>query len=248
MPTLAATLALASLLDSPAALGPVPPGALRVYFVRHGQAYSNLDPLPDLPPEKLDRLTALGREQSRRAARALRGKGVALIVTSPRGRARETAEQMRSVLGRVKVRQEPRLRPLEMGVSGTGKELEFDERMAEWRAGRDPAPQGGESLEMLGRRVLEAVASLRSGYAGKSVVFVGHSEVISNTIGVLEADSLSGRFDERILNGSITAFEAGGEPLPRLLFSNYVPPEPRPALGASDARAARPPPHPLQAP
>ena len=75
--------ALALFLASAAGLGdlsPVPADALRVYLVRHGQAFSNLDPTPNLPPEKLDRLTATGIDHAERAGRALRGRGIRVVV------------------------------------------------------------------------------------------------------------------------------------------------------------------------
>src|SRR5262245_16487825 len=156
-------------------LAPAPAGAMRVFLVRHGQAYSNLDPEPDLPPEKLDSLTDLGRKQSRAAARFLAGRGVAAILTSPAGRARETAQELREGLGLGGTTVEPRIRPLELGRTPDGAPLDWDQRIADWEAGRDPSPPGGESLEQLGQRVLELVRSLQPAQAGKSVALVAHS-------------------------------------------------------------------------
>src|SRR5262245_55547358 len=118
-------------LQAPASLGPVPADAVRLYLVRHGQAYSNLDPEPDLPPDKLDRLTDLGREQARRVARFLRGTAVAELLTSPAGRARETAEEIRTALGLEAARVEPALRPLELGRGPDGAPLDWDQRIAD---------------------------------------------------------------------------------------------------------------------
>ena len=93
-------LALVSLLADPlAALPPPPEDGLRVYLVRHGQALSNLDPEPDLPPEQLDHLTELGQRQAEKAGAALRGRGIGAVLTSPASRARETAALVASALG-----------------------------------------------------------------------------------------------------------------------------------------------------
>jgi broad specificity phosphatase PhoE len=217
-------LLLASALGF-AELGPVPPGALRVYLVRHGQAFSNLDPAPELPPERLDRLTPLGHEQSRRVGLALRGRGAALVLSSPAGRAQETAEEIRAALGAPAVRVEPRLRPLDLGRSATGKDLDWDERIAEWKAGRDPAPLGGESLEQVGRRVLDLVRSLGKDRTGASVVLVAHSEVLAAFIGHLQGTPAAQRYPPRFANGSVTVVESRGAMLPTLLLSNQLPPE-----------------------
>lgn len=241
-----ASLLAALLAAGPADLGPVPEGALRVYVVRHGQAFTNLSPLPDLPPERLDRLTDLGHAQARTTATLLKAHGVGLIVTSPKGRARDTAEDLRAALG-VSVRVDERLRPLEMGRDGSGKALEWDDRMKDWRAGRDPMPSAGESLEQLGLRVLQVVSELKQDFRGKSIVLVSHGEVIGNLVGMIESQTLEGRFEKRIANASISAIEARAASLPRLLFANFVAEEKKAAEGLF-AGASRPAPRRLAAP
>jgi probable phosphoglycerate mutase len=236
---LSAAPAVASEAPGPAGIGRVPEHALRAYLVRHGQSFSNLKPLPALSAAELDRLTELGRLQSRAAGVALRGCGVAAIVSSPRGRTRETAEQIRAALGDVPVRVDDRLRSLEFGVDAAGKPLSWDDRYADWKRGRDPAPALGESLEQLGLRVLQAFSELKREFPGRAVVLVSHSEVISNFLGMIEADRLDGRFDVSLDNGSISAVQARPASVPRLLLANFVPQE-RPAAEDAGARAAGP--------
>jgi probable phosphoglycerate mutase len=234
----AAAVSFALLASGPASLGPVPEGALRVYVVRHGQSYTNLTPPPQMTPEQLDRLTELGHAQARAAAAALKGRGVTLIVTSSKGRAQDTATVMRALL-EVPVRVDERLRPLELGRSAGGRELAWSERMQDWSAGRDPVPPGGESLEQLGQRVLQLVSELKREQAGKSVVFVSHGELIGNLLGMLQAQTLTARFESRIPNASISALEANPAALPRVLFEGFVPDEKKTAE-APFARASRP--------
>ena len=61
---------------------------MRIIFVRHGE-----------PDYAHDCLTALGREQARRAAQRLRGEGIEEIFASPLGRAAETAQIASEALG-----------------------------------------------------------------------------------------------------------------------------------------------------
>jgi probable phosphoglycerate mutase len=220
----AALAALLSLLSQPA-LGPVPAGTVRVYLVRHGQAFSNLDPEPDLPPDQLDRLTELGREQSRGVGVALRARGVALVLSSPASRAQETATLIRVALDAPPVRVEPRLRPLELGRDRNGKPLDWDQRIEEWEAGRDPVPASGESMEQMGQRVLELVRSLVRAQSGRSVVLVAHSEVIGAFVGLVDGTPPAKRYPPQVRNGSMTAVELGADGNPRLLFANHVPSE-----------------------
>ena len=222
-----------SLADLP----PVPGGGVRVYLVRHGQAFSNLTPLPDLPPDQLDRLTPLGHEQARKAGVALKDRGIAWIVTSPKGRASETADEIAAVLG-IPVRVDPRLRSLEIGKGEDGKSLKWDQRLAVWKAGRDPEPKAGESLQQLGNRVLEAIASARQDLAGKSVVFVSHGEVMQNLVGILQGKPPAQRFDSSFANGSISVLDAGAEPLTAVRILNFVPPSQNVSDGGLHAGAA----------
>src|SRR6185503_11982187 len=107
---------LAGNLSSVDGLPAVAGDTLRVYLVRHGQAYTNLNPPPQMAPAELDHLTTLGRQQVRRVARALSDQGIALVLHSPAGRARDTAEELR-VLAGAEVRVEPRLRPMDVGLA-----------------------------------------------------------------------------------------------------------------------------------
>jgi probable phosphoglycerate mutase len=217
-------LLLPLLLAAAPGLAPVSADSVRVFLVRHGQAYSNLDPEPDLPAERLDSLTDLGRQQSRAAAGFLKAQGVSAILTSPAGRARETAEELRRALGLgAAAAVEARLRPLDLGRGPDGAPLDWDAREVEWEAGRDPSPQGGESLEQLGERVLELVRSLRPARAGKGVALVAHSEVIAAFTGALEGKPGARRWPPTARNGSVTVVDLGTSGAPRLLLAGHVP-------------------------
>jgi probable phosphoglycerate mutase len=221
-----AALLLLGALQSPqtaaslAGLGPIPAGTVRLFLIRHGQALSNLDPKPNLPPAELDHLTALGRTQTTGAAAQLRDQGVRLVLTSPVGRARETAEILEKELGSAEVRIEPRIRSLELGRSATGKPLSWDDRQAEWSAGRDPQPPGGESLRQVADRQLEVVRALARERSGQAVVLVSHGEVIAALVGALRGGPAHKWEDLRLANASLTVVEASGGPLPRLVLVN----------------------------
>jgi broad specificity phosphatase PhoE len=206
-------------LQAPAA------GTLRVYFVRHGQALSNLDPKPALSEEQLDHLTELGQRQAEAAARALAGRGASAVYTSPAVRAIETSSAVTRALGLEAPVLEPRLRPMAVGQAANGRELEWSARIAEWRAGRDPSPPGGESMEAVGDRVSAFVRSLAEGSRGASVVLVAHSEVIGAYLGRVRGTSPSKRYPPGLGNGSISVVDvaAGTE---TVALANHVPAQP----------------------
>ena len=227
-----AALALAGLVLASAAAGaadalaglPAPAaGSLRVYLVRHGQALSNLEPKPDLSEDELDHLTELGKRQSEAAGRALSGRGVTSVVSSPASRAGETATLVALGLGAGSVTVDPRLQPLEVGRASDGRTLEWKERIAEWRAGRDPSPPGGESMESVGDRVSELVRALASGRPGSSVVLVAHSEVIGAYLGRVRGTPPPQRYPPGIGNGSISVVDVSAAGVEAVALANYVP-------------------------
>jgi probable phosphoglycerate mutase len=225
-------LAAALLAALPAAAGdPLaelkapPAGTLRVYLVRHGQALSNLEPKPALSEEQLDHLTELGRKQSEAAGRALAGRGVGAVYSSPAVRARETSEALAKVLGVGPPAVEARLQPMQVGQAPDGRPLEWGVRIAEWRAGRDPSPPAGESMESVGERVSSFVRSLAESSRERSVVLVAHSEVIGAYLGKVRGTEPSKRYPPGLGNGSISVVDvaAGSE---NLALANHVPAAP----------------------
>jgi len=218
------SLILLAAPDPLAALGPVPAGTVRVYVIRHGQALSNLQPPPSVAPRGLDHLTPLGERQSSRVGDILAGKGVKLVVTSPAGRARESAEKIAAALGAAPARVDARLRPLDLGHDAAGKQLDWDAREAEWKAGRDPSPPGGESMAQMGQRVLAVVKDLRTEAAGSSVALVAHGEVIGSFVGELRGTPPAQRFPPRLANASLTVVEARPDGTVAVLLTNHVAP------------------------
>jgi probable phosphoglycerate mutase len=202
--------------DALDALPPPAAGTVRVYVVRHGQARSNLSPPPQLPPAELDRLTDLGREQSRAVGQALAGRGIRLVLTSPARRARETATEIAAGLGRPALRVEPDLRPMEQRRSSTGM-------------GSDRTPLGGESVEQVGRRVGAVAARLaRRGHRG-AVVFVAHAEVIGAFLDQVQGKPGTPSYPPGVRNGSISVVDVPVDGPPRVLLTDQVP-EPAPAV------------------
>jgi broad specificity phosphatase PhoE len=130
---------------------------VRVLFVRHGESVSNsaIDRV-GLPEEHGDRLTELGREQSRAAARGLRTAGAARLLSSSMRRALETAEILAPELG-LEVEVDPDLAELREseGFGDLEPSEQARQRWSIWMTERgEPgyAPPGAESFaDVLGR-------------------------------------------------------------------------------------------------
>lgn len=189
-----------------AALPATPAGSRRVYFVRHGQALSNLRPQPQVA--NLDTLTDLGRSQARATASALRAAGVAGVVTSPAGRARETGAEMVGVFANATAATaDERLRPLDLGRHEDGRALTFEERGRQWSDGLDPAVTGGERMADVGERLAKFACDFKGAGAAAPVVAVSHSETIQAFVVFAMKAPAWTAWPPRIANGSVTVAE-----------------------------------------
>jgi broad specificity phosphatase PhoE len=108
--------------------------------------------------------------------------------------------------------------------------FDWDARIADWDAGRDPSPQGGESMAGMGDRVADLVASLLQGGAGqqgtgkaRSVVLVAHGEVIGAYLGRVRDTPPPKRHPHGLANGSITVVDVAATGAETLVLANHVP-------------------------
>jgi ribonuclease H / adenosylcobalamin/alpha-ribazole phosphatase len=149
--------------------------ATPMLLLRHGETPLSLERRfsGSGDPELTDR----GRAQARAAAERLTGWDVAVVVSSPRARARQTAEAVATVAG------------LDVVVDDGVAETDFGEweghtfaeiaegwpdQMAAWLASADVAPPGGESFAATFERVAAARRRLVAAYAGQTLVVVSH--------------------------------------------------------------------------
>jgi ribonuclease H / adenosylcobalamin/alpha-ribazole phosphatase len=145
-------------------------------LVRHGQtalsAERRFAGRGDYP------LTELGRKQAAAvAARLAERGGIELIVTSPLGRARRTAEAVAERLS-VAMTVDDDLAETDFGSWEGLTFAEVSERwpaeMKSWLADAEAAPPGGESFTAVGRRVDAALDRLVTAHDGRTVAVVSH--------------------------------------------------------------------------
>lgn len=180
---LLAVLAGSAPAQEPAAFRPLGPAAggeptLRVYVVRHAQAWKNVPAAqrpPGLDKAGLDSLTEAGQARARAVGERLRGAGATRIVCSPAQRARQTAEAIAGVLGTGAIEASDAFRPLEHGASRRAADYRW--RTDNWRAGLDPRPDQGESLTDGLARAAGFLEALAKETPGATVVVVTHGEI-----------------------------------------------------------------------
>jgi probable phosphoglycerate mutase len=155
--------------------------ATRIIAIRHGETAWNVDTRIqgqlDVP------LNETGRWQAQRLARALAAREpIDVVYTSDLLRAWETARAVSETTGAPVVTDEG-LRERGFGVfqGKTFAEIEasLPEEALRWRK-RDPfwAPEGGESLTVMRRRVVETLHTLASRHTGEQIVLVAHGGVM----------------------------------------------------------------------
>ncbi|HZP45076.1 MAG TPA: histidine phosphatase family protein [Candidatus Binataceae bacterium] len=153
----------------------------RFIMVRHGESEGNRDRRFTVSTETP--LTDRGREQARRAARHIaRHFAPEAIVSSPFGRARETAAIIADTLG-LAVEIEHDLHERDLGCL-KGHSYDALRDLVRTDPAYDPnngwawKPEGGESYEDVRRRVMVVVEELRRRYAGREIVVVSHGGVM----------------------------------------------------------------------
>jgi broad specificity phosphatase PhoE/hypoxanthine phosphoribosyltransferase len=189
----------------------------RTFVVRHGESEDNAS--EDRFSGVSDTfLSDKGKLQAAIAAKALRGKKIARIYTSPTKRAVATARMIQSESGGM-LSIEPRLREMDFGdwEGMTKKDIDrnWPQQFAKWQD--DPvlnAPENSENPLKVLERVLEFWNELAPGkefFGLGDVVIVGHKTALRILLSHLNGENLS-QFRQRPLeNCSISEIFIDGE-------------------------------------
>ena len=186
---------------------------MTLLLVRHGQTDWNREPARCQGWAEVE-LNEEGRAQARDLGRALKGRGVELIVTSHLVRARQTAELVHTELGgELPFIVDPRLAETHRGEWETRR---FSSIMREepdaWRRYREHPETfrfpNGESLEIQQRRVL---ACLRDcALDGRTALLLTHGGSIRVTRCFLEGRGLDAFHATKTANGGVDEIATDG--------------------------------------
>ena len=173
------------------------PYETRVFVVRHAEAYKNLPFHSHMSKEKQDSLTPDGLKQAGKAGRYLKDREIVAVVASPIGRTRETARIIAQEVGLNGVFSEDlAFKSMKKGKTPGGEKVTWSWRKRQWKAGYDPRPQGGESLEDAIDRAVRGVEVLVKEYPGKGVVIVTHSDICAGLAGQAENTPYAQRYEK----------------------------------------------------
>lgn len=171
-------------------------------LLRHGQTDWNIDlrlqGTADIP------MNQAGIDQITRAADALTEHSFDLILTSPLGRARQSAEIVANRLGIQELQVDDGLIERAFGI---GEGLTYAEWQAHY-AGLDQIP-GAESLASVVERARLLLDQTIERYQGKKVLAVSHGAFIRAVVNHV-SDGLYPPKGERLSNASLHLFEHRG--------------------------------------
>ena len=165
------------------------------YFVmRHAESEKNVKGVMNSDLQNVYSLTEEGKHQAETSAKSLKKEKIDLVFSSPFERAKQTAEITKQTLEiKEEVVIDERLWELKTGPLFEGKGYE------EYRASfEEPdirfyeAPEGGETLLEVNKRVGEFLYDLENKYKGKNILIVSHQAPIVAMRAVAEAFSLEG--------------------------------------------------------
>jgi ribonuclease H / adenosylcobalamin/alpha-ribazole phosphatase len=191
---------------------------VRALLVRHGESVSNADPKVSLPAEEGDRLTERGLEQADALGLALKDSGVTDLITSPLGRARQTAETIGGHLG-LEIETDDEIHELREspGYGDLTSAEQMRKRWSSWMPESDPdhSEHGGESFNDVRGRVRDFKSRLTEGYSDRKPLVVTHGiflrfflmdSVLGDEFGPSMAAEL---WNLRTANCGVSVFEHG---------------------------------------
>jgi probable phosphoglycerate mutase len=187
---------------------PATGAATTTLLLRHGETPLSIEKrfagIGDVP------LTDNGLAQARAAARALKGRGVDAIVTSPLARCRDTAAEVAAATG-ADVRVEDGFRETDfgerVGLTFAEAERRGPEALKAWLADPNAAPPGGESFTQVSRRVRTALDKVKVRYRHRTVVVVSHVTPIKMLVREALGAPMASLYRMRLDVGSLTAID-----------------------------------------
>jgi isoleucyl-tRNA synthetase len=147
------------------------------FLMRHGQAESNAKNVASTTATAKNHLTELGKAQARKSGISLKNKNIDLIITTPILRARETAELVAEAIHYPKenIITDERIREIDVGIFEGRSVKEFHEFFGySYATMFTQAPEGGETLADMKRRIGDFLYDLEEKHHGKNILIVAH--------------------------------------------------------------------------
>lgn len=148
----------------------------RYTVMRHGEAESNVRNITSTDARNSSHLTLHGEKQAVDSGKKLKKKNINIIYASDFARTRETAEIVASQIGipREQIILDERLREIKTGVFNERSNAEYHAFYSSNEERFYKAPEGGENLSQVRRRVMNLLYELEQKHRGKNILLVTH--------------------------------------------------------------------------
>jgi isoleucyl-tRNA synthetase len=174
------------------------------YFLRHGEADSNVLNIVSSFPEKFEiGLTEKGKKEIEKAVKELKKEGIDMIISSPLNRTKQTAEVVSKALG-IKYKIDERLAEYDFGRLNGATVEEFEKEVGNHAGKFKNSPEGGETLVDVRSRVFSLVKELEENNKGKNILFISHGD----PLWVLQA-MMEGKGREQVLKDRENLIQTG---------------------------------------
>ena len=153
----------------------------KYFIMRHGEAEQNIKDLINSDPKNAFHLTEEGKRQATMAAQDIKNKKIDLIIASPFTRCQETAKIVREAIGLNEdaLITDDLLGEFKKGPSFEGKKWEdYWKLFTNTKERFEKAPDGGETLLDLNKRVASFLYNIEQKYKNKNILLVSHDGLI----------------------------------------------------------------------
>lgn len=176
----------------------------RFLIMRHGEAEKNVSCIVSGDDSVPSHLTERGEKEVAQSAKKLKKEKIDFIFTSPLIRTRETARKIAEHIGleEKNIIVDDRIKEIQTGVFNGKHVNEYHSFFSSISEKFEKAPEGGESLKDLRKRVGEFLYEINSKYSDKNILIISHEY----PLWMMEATALGvGK------NGAIKMKETAGE-------------------------------------
>jgi len=146
------------------------------WVMRHGEAENNTKEITNGKDENSCHLTAAGKKSVEEVAKQLKDKKINLVYVSPFIRTKETAQIVRDVLGlkEEQIITDKELKELGYGILENHPVSDFRDHFPIGKR-FESMPQGGETYDLLKKRMGDFLYSLETKHQDKNILIVTHA-------------------------------------------------------------------------
>jgi len=180
------------------------------YFLRHGEAESNVEPrfICSLPEPKKAHLTSRGKKQIQKIAQILKKKNIDLIFFSPLTRTKETAQIIKKTIKKPMILSQ-KLKELDFGIfNGLHPDVYWAYFEKPIQRFTKKIPQG-ETLNQCLKRIWSFFQKINQKYKNKNILIISHADplwLLESKIKKLDRKQMIAAYRFRLKPGELRFF------------------------------------------